>query len=112
MALIDYFEDEKDVSTVINRSVTTKAEDGSIEKESAVIDTILSIFFLSSQAQSLIADKHRESTDAVCIIGLDDTPIKKGDILDINNNKYSVMVRPDDVALRGEAIVCLLKEIN
>jgi hypothetical protein len=109
--ILECFQDEQDVPMPISR-YTTKKVGTKTEKVLSVISTnVKVIFFLASQAQSLIAQKIREDVDAVAITDVG-TDVLSGDVTTVYGETYSVAVKPDDVAYRGEALVIMLKGLK
>ena len=107
--ILDYFTAEKNISAEIKRN-TTSLVAGVSQKTENTIDTYLSIFYLGSQAENLVAEKLRQAVAAVAIFdyGID---IKQNDIVIVNSKRY-ILINLENVALRNEALVAALKEIN
>ena len=108
--ILDYFTEEKNVSTTIKRfGKTFSSTTGRMTEGEATITTVNSIFYVGSQAENLIAEKLRESADGVSIVD-PGTDVQIKDILEINGDRYNVIF-VDDIALRGEAILLTISKV-
>ena len=111
MSILDYFDTEGSVSAEITRDSVLFVDGVQQPPTPASIVTLDVIFYVGTQAETLVAEKIRQSVDAVLLTDVT-TDIKLNDTVIIKADKRFKVTNKENVAEQNEVLVIALKRLD